>query len=246
MKTFFAQACCALFFLGFGFADLSVVEAKGAAKVRMQSGLEAFRQSDYQTARNIFARLRRDIPKWTLPKLYWAMSQFYVDPSDDELLRILRDVARAMPANPRGHIFLGRLFLQRGEPKNAAQALSIAALLRPQRSDLHFWLGRAYEDSQQVELAIKAYETAGRLRKKDATVLLALAGLYEQEKRFGDAEKALLEMISFQPKIVYHRRRLAQFYLRTQREDEAKEVFRVIDTLDPRTRRKMRSLKPSR
>jgi Tfp pilus assembly protein PilF len=154
------------------------------------------------------------------------------------------DVATALaPENPRAHYLRGLLFEERGRPVLAAQASEAALLYRPSYEDARFRLAGLWVSQGDCLKAELNYRLLSRARPEWVQVRLLLAQVLLRQERPEDAERELLAALKLQPGNALVTRRLADLYEQTGRQQLAEKLRR---TLEPPTKRPMRSLKPSR
>lgn len=182
-------------------------------------------------------------PTWGLPRMEAARLMLKLGGELDRAEAHL-DVATALaPENPRAHYLRGLLFEERGRPLLATQAYETALLYRPSYEDARFRLAGLWMSLGDWLKAELHYRLLSRARPEWVQVRLLLAQVLERQERPEDAERELLAARELQPGNALVTRRLADLYEQTGRQRLAEKLRR---TLEPPTKRPMRSLKPSR
>ncbi len=155
------------------------------------------------------------------------------------------DVAAAIaPDNPRVHYLQGLLWEERGQPLRAVRSYELAVFYRTSYADAHFRAGSLWvslEDWLRAELHFRYLR---RHRPEWVQARLQLAYVLEQQGRVADAERELLLLRGEQPANVLITRRMADFYERVGRPEQAAKLRTSLEP--PAPRKKMRPLRPSR
>jgi tetratricopeptide (TPR) repeat protein len=182
-------------------------------------------------------------PTWELSRLEAARLMLKLGGELDRAEAHL-DIATALaPENPRAHYLRGLLLEERGRPLLAAQAYEVALLYRPSYEEARFRLAGVWLSQGDWLKAELHYRLLSRARPEWVQVRLLLAQVLEKQERLADAEQELLAARELQPGNTQVTRRLADLYEQTGRQKLAEKLRQ---SLEPASKRRMRSLKPSR
>ena len=118
-------------------------------------------------------------------------------------------VARA-PDEGELHYSLGLLMAEEQRLEDAAQALSEAAELLPERARVHYNYGLALQHLGRGRKAESALQTAHKLDRDNPEILRALVILYSQGRRWADAYPYAERLVSLYPNAPEPRRMLEQ------------------------------------
>lgn len=142
---------------------------------------------------------------------------------------------------------LGALFAEgRGDLATARQRYEKAIALRPDDAVALVRLAALELSAGDAAGAVRRYEAVLNL---DPTSVQATLGLAEAAEKAGDpktAEAALLDLVKRWPDVALYRSRLVAFYERTGRPEDAARAQAALEKRDPKDKRKLRELKPSR
>jgi len=120
--------------------------------------------------------------------------------------------ARALdPDSPEGPELLGRIHLQRGDPKAAADALTESLRLGATRRETLALAATAFAADGEIDKAIEHFEAALEL-DPDTDVRMNLATLLAQEERWEEAREQLQEAQNRRPYSPQVRFAIARFY----------------------------------
>jgi len=149
------------------------------------------------------------------------------------------EAARSLaPENPRAHYLWGLLMEERGRRADAIQALELAVLYRPDYADARFQLAGDYFSEGNWARAETHYRALSKLNSDSTQARLQLAATLEKEGKLRQAEDELRHLLAEQPRSALFRRKLGEFYARTNRSELAAKMLE-----EPK--RKMRELNKS-
>ena len=129
------------------------------------------------------------------------------------------------PENPRVHYLWGLLMEERGRRPEAIRSLELAVLYRPEFPDARFRLAGAYFAASDWAGAEAQYRELARLRPDWIQARIQLAATLENEKKLAEAERELRGLLAEQPSSPLVRRKLADFYARTERPQLAAKLL---------------------
>jgi len=136
------------------------------------------------------------------------------------------DAARSVaPENPRAHYLWGLLMEERGRRRDAIRSLELAVLYRPEYPDARFRLAGAYFSASDWAGAELQYRELVKLRPDWTQARVQLAATLENEKKLTEAERELRQLLAEQPQSPLVRRKLADFYARTDRPQLAAKLL---------------------
>jgi len=101
--------------------------------------------------------------------------------------KVLTEGVRRVPAQGELQYSLGLVLAEQGRTADAAAALGRAATLLPERARVRYNLGLALQQTGRRAEAQRAFAEAYRLDERDPAIAYALALLYANERRWGDA-----------------------------------------------------------
>jgi tetratricopeptide (TPR) repeat protein len=133
----------------------------------------------------------------------------------------LEAVLAIAPENPRAHFLWALLMDERGRPQEAIRSLELAVVYRPDYADAHFHLAGNYFSAGDYPRAEREYRALERLRPEWTHARLQLAAVLEKEAKLDEAESALLKLTREQPDSPLFRRKLGEFYQRSNRPELA-------------------------
>ena len=225
---------------------LDAASAAPGPKRHFSRGVKALKAGDAEKARELFALARQSAPDSFMLQLYWAIAEQTVQPTSAAALETLEQVVAAAPTNPRAHYYLCISYEHAKRPEVAAASFRKALELRAGFRDAELRLAFALRDAGDTTAAIVVFENVVGALTDPIAALASLAELYEAAQRPEDAERALRQIARAQPTVAYHRYRLAQFFERIGEVEKAKRALKKAEAIDPRPKKKMRPLKPSR
>jgi arylsulfatase A-like enzyme/Tfp pilus assembly protein PilF len=136
------------------------------------------------------------------------------------------------PDSPEGPELLGRIYLQRGEPQAAIQALSQAMNLGAVRRETLALVAAAYGAAGQIDQAIAHYQTALEL-DPNVDVRLNLATLFVQQERWDEAREQLQKAQDRNPYSARVRFAIAQLYGLVGNIDFSRQQCEAVLRLEP-------------
>jgi tetratricopeptide (TPR) repeat protein len=187
--------------------------------------------------------LVRARPTWELPRLEAARLLLKVGGALEQAEAHLDAVSRVAPNNPRAWYLRGLLWEERGDRMQAVRAYEQAVQHRSSYEDARFRLGGLWASLGDWLKSEMHYRYLARARPEWVQVRIQLAEVLERQARLVDAENELLAAKQLQPASPLVLRRLAEFYERTGRPQLAQKVRQWME---PRQKRPLRELKPSR
>jgi tetratricopeptide (TPR) repeat protein len=150
------------------------------------------------------------------------------------------DAARVLvPENPRVHYFWGLLMEERGRRSEAIRSFETAVLYRPDYVEARFRLAGDYFSQANWAQAVVHYRALCQLRSASTLARFQLAAALERMGKLPEAEEELRRLLKEQPESALYRRKLGEFYARTNRPELASKLLE-----EPK--RKMRELNRSR
>jgi tetratricopeptide (TPR) repeat protein len=221
-------------------------EARALAAKLFEEGRAHKAAGDYASAYERFAKAREADPAYGLAHLEEAICGQYVG-VDEQTLRARFAVAlQELQDNPRALYERAAFEESHGNLPAALEGYSRALDLRPALTEARLARARAQLKSG---LADEALETFRQVLEAHKDHIAALLGAAEASERTGDhagAERALRRVVERFPDVPSHRQRLIAFYERTGQGAKAAREAQRLDSIDPREKKKMRALKPSR
>ncbi len=148
-----------------------------------------------------------------------------------------RHYKRAVKLNPqmvKGYRQLGRLYMHRGDWKNAEIYLE-DAIARPglvQPHELYNWLAVTYYAQGKFSDAEKKWKDALKI-KDNHDIRLNLARAYRDNELFDRARESLEAALELKPKSARAHYELAQLYLKKRDFPQARQSFNQVIRLDP-------------
>ena len=210
--------------------------AAGAGPLEDALALE--RSGDPVRALALLEQLVRRDPTSPLARIEAARLRLKLG-KDLERAEMDLEAARSLaPENPRAHYLWGLLMEERGRRADAIQALELALLYRPDYADARFQLAGDYFSEGNWAQAETHYRTLCKLNSDSTQARLQLAATLEKEGKLHQAEDELRHLLAEQPRSGLFRRKLGEFYARTNR---AELAAKMLDA----PKRKMRELNKS-
>lgn len=214
----------------------AVFGASGAGT--LEDALAAERSGDAARALDSVEQLVRRDPGWALAQLEAGRLRLKLGKDLDRAEMHLEAARSLAPENPRAHYFWGLLMDERGRRRDAIRALEVAVLYRPDYPDAQFRLAGDYFSEGNWAQAEAHYRALSRVHPDWSQARLQLAVTLEKEGKLREAEDELRRMRTEQPQSALCRRKLGEFYARTNRPELAS---RLLD--EPK--KKMRQLNRS-
>lgn len=201
------------------------VIAGSAASGSLEQALASERDGDLVRASDSLERLVRDDPGWALARIEAGRLQLKLG-RDFQRAEMHLDAARALaPENARVHYLWGLLMDERGRRQEAIRSFEIAVLYRPDYADARFRLAGHYFSEGDWAQAEVHYRALSRLGSEWSQARLQLAASLEREGKLAEAEDELARLVAEQPQSASFRRKLGEFYTRTQRPELAEKLL---------------------
>jgi tetratricopeptide (TPR) repeat protein len=213
------------------------------APVSLSDALALEAAGDDAAALSALEALVRAQPRWELPRLEAARLLLKTGGALERAEAHLDAVVTTAPSNPRAWYLRGLLWEERGDVRQAIRAYEQAVQYRSSYEEARFRLGGLWATAGDWLKSELHYRYLARAKPEWVQVRLQLAEVLERQERLLDAEKELLAARTYQPGSPLVLRRLADFYERTGRPQLAQKVRQ---SMEPRPKRFMRELKPSR
>ena len=204
----------------------------------LEDALDLERSGDAERALASVEQLVRRDPTSPLARIEAARLRLKLG-KDLERAEMDLEAARSLaPENPRVHYLWGLLMEERGRRADAIRALELAVLYRPDYADARFQLAGDYFSEGNWAQAETHYRALSKLNSDSIQARLQLAATLEKEGKLRQAEDELRHLLVEQPRSALFRRKLGEFYARTNR---AALAAKMLD--EPK--RKMRELNRS-
>lgn len=206
--------------------------------------LAAEAAGDDRQALALLERATRQSPAWEAPRVEAArlLLKGAIDLSRAELhLEVAQSVA---PENARVHYYWGVLMEERRRPQEALAALERAVYFRRGYTEAEFRLAGLYLASGRDERACALYRRVTQREPANLGAGLQLARCLERLSRTVEAEAELLRLYHRSPKLPSTAQSLADFYVRTGREELAAPIRRRLNP--NKVNPPKRELRPSR
>jgi len=191
----------------------------------LEDALAIERSGDGVRAVDSMERLVRDDPVWALARIEAGRLQLKLG-RDLDRAQMHLDAARSLaPENARAHYLWGLLMEERGRRREAIRSFQIAVLYRPDYADARFRLAGHYFSEGDWAQAEVHYRALSRLGPDWSQARLQLAASLEKEGKLAEAEEELARLLAEQPQSTLFRRKLGEFYTRTQRPELAEKLL---------------------
>ncbi|HOE43579.1 MAG TPA: tetratricopeptide repeat protein, partial [Rhodoferax sp.] len=145
----------------------------------------------------------------------------------DAALKELTSAVTKHPESWQAHALLARLFVARGESKQAIGASKKAIDLKPENASIHNLLARAYEETGEFDLALKAFNKAAELDPAMVTALLGVARMYIEQGNLVEAKRGLADLSKGSRSLMLVHRMLAEILMREGEYDDAVAEFKA-------------------
>jgi tetratricopeptide (TPR) repeat protein len=215
----------------------AVFGAAGAG--RLEEALAAERSGDAARALESVEQLVRADPAWPLARIEAGRLRLKLGEDLDRAEMHLEAARSLAPENPRAHYLWALLMDERGQRREAIRSLEVALLYRPEYPDARLRLAGDYFSDGNWAQAEGHYRAISRFHPDWSQARLQLAAALEKEGRLGDAEDELRRILGEQPQSALFRRKLGEFYARTNRPEQASRLL-----AEPK-KKKMRELNKS-
>lgn len=182
--------------------------------------------------------LRRE-PTWALARLEAGRLRLQLGEDLDRAEAHLEAARVLVPENARVHYLWALLMDERGRRGEAIRSLETALLYRPDYADARLRLAGDYFADGKWDLAARHYRAVCELGFEPTLARVQLASALEKMGKLPEAEQELQRLISDHPDSAFYRRKLGEFYARTDRPELASKLL-------DQPKRKMRALFPSR
>jgi tetratricopeptide (TPR) repeat protein len=191
----------------------------------LEDALAIERSGDVARALDSVERLVRADPNWAVARIEAGRLQLKLG-QDLERAEMHLDAARVLaPENARAHYLWGLLMEERGRRSEAIRSFEIAVLYRPDYADARFRLaGHYFSEGNWAEAEVH-YRALSRLGSDWSQARLQLAASLEREGKLAEAEDELARLLAEQPQSALFRRKLGEFYTRTQRPELAEKLL---------------------
>lgn len=219
---------------------------RDAAVRLVDEGRTLVEQGEHGAAFAAFEKARTADPSYGLAHLEGAIRAQYIGVDDEGVRKRFDRAAVLLADNPRVHFERAAFEESHGNADAAVEGYRRALDLRPSLTDARLALARALLTTGDQ---VSARETFRQVLEVEPENLAALLGRAESSERLGDvvaAEDALRAVVDLFPDVAPHRQRLISFYERTGQVKKAEKETRRLEKMEPRERRRLRSLKPSR
>lgn len=203
-------------------------------------------QGDYGAAFAAFEDARAKDPSYGLAHLEGAIAAQYVGVEDALVRQRFERAAALLQQNPRVHYERGAFEESHGNASEAVALYRRALDLRPGLTDARLALARALLTTGDLPAARETYRQVLEVEPRNLAALLGKADASEKLGDLAAAEEALRAVVDALPDVASHRQRLIAFYERTGQTKKANLETKKLEKVDPKERRKLRQLKPSR
>lgn len=200
---------------------------------------EHFNQAmDYNKTRS-FAKARAElIEAVTLApevhKYHQALVLNYIQMREGPAgVKFYSDFIKTHPRNPTVHYWLGRLYLDKGSLKEAAEEFAAATELDPKDDHAFIALGHAYWRMGMVDEALKAYLEANRLAPAVASVHGGLGNVYFKKGDYKKAQAEYERAVELETMMPEARFNLGVIYEKGRQYDKAIAQWKAILDEDP-------------
>jgi tetratricopeptide (TPR) repeat protein len=199
---------------------------------------------ELQAAASLLERSLEAFPGWGLPHLELADILMRTDADPARQGRALAEARRLEPQNPRAWALSAVWFERRGEPEAAIDACRRALALRDDMVDTRVRLALLLVAAERHLEAVPELQRVLEARPEERGVRANLADALEKVGDPEGAERELKQLLRLSKGNLLFARRLARFYERTGRPDEAARVLREAG--EERPERRMRPLPDSK
>ena len=151
----------------------------------------------------------------------------------DEAERAIRKGIQLDETNPWGYGHLADVYLMRGKPKEAIEALEKALKLRPDDYELNYWMAPVHFDSPGFGRAREYLERSLALKPNYPEPHRFLGKMFHALGKPDQAETHYRKAVELGPDFAHLHRALGSFYLQRGRFDEAREQWQTTIRLKP-------------
>jgi len=126
------------------------------------------------------------------PEVQYQFALTYLARKDTgKAIASLNKAVELAPGYPDPVLLLADLHLKSGDAKAAVTELRSLLALRPELLPVKFLLARAYVGQGDLDTALATYQEVSATTPKDANLLLPIALIYRQQKKYAEARKTL-------------------------------------------------------
>jgi len=219
------------------FALASIV--LGSLGVRgLDDALALERSGDAAQALDSVEQLVRRDPTWAMARIEAGRLRLQLGKDLDRAEADLEAARFLVPENPRAHYLWGLLMEERGRRREAIRSFETAILYRPDYVEARFRLAGDYFSEGNWERAVLQYRALCELQSDSTLARIQLASALEKMGKLPEAEEELRRLVSQHPDSALCRRKLGEFYARTNRPQLASKLL-------DEPKRKMRELNKS-
>ena len=150
----------------------ALVQADPSPKILVATGINLAKVRDYPQAERMFRECLRQEPHFTQAHFFLAVVLFeraaltgtaQAEALRNEAIEHARQVVAVKPDHGLAWLYLGRLYLAQGKPKEAVEPLQQALNCRPEFVDTHLYLAEALAASDQPDAARVHARNAAKL-----------------------------------------------------------------------------------
>jgi len=204
----------------------------------LDNALALERSGDAVQALDSIEELIRRNPTWATAHIEAGRLRLQLGKDLDRAEAHLEAARFLVPENPRAHYLWGLLMEERGRRGEAIRSFETAILYRPDYVDARFRLAGDYFSESNWEQAVLHYRALCEQQSDSTLARTQLASALEKMGRLPEAEEELRRLVSQRPDSALYRRKLGEFYARTNRPGLASKLL-----VEPK--RKMRELNKS-
>jgi tetratricopeptide (TPR) repeat protein len=191
----------------------------------LEDALEIERSGDTARALQWVEQLVRGDPAWAIARIEAGRLRLKLGEDLDRAEMHLEAARSLAPENARAHYLWGLLMEERGRLRDAIRSLDLAVLYRPDYADARFRLAGDYFSEGNWAQAEAHYRVLSELRSDWTQARFQLAAALEKEGKFAEAEGELRRLVSEQPGSALFRRKLGEFYARSNRPELASKLL---------------------
>lgn len=153
-------------------------------------------------------------------------------------LEAIASLKKAIELDPKladAENYLGVIYLQQSDPRQAAKHLKRAVDINPYLTDAHNSLGVAYTELKKYDRALEEFQTAlkDKTYETPEKIYLNTGHLYLEQGNTDEAIKACKQAIAVNPKYVRGYFVLGTAYQQSGQADLAAQQFRKVVKLEP-------------
>ena len=149
----------------------------------------------------------------------------------DKALAQFQEAVKLKGNDPSVHFKIGRIFLQKDDPRNAAIAFKNVLNLKPDQIEAHYELARIAMQQQQPEQAHEALNYALKINPDHEETLKLKVKLLESEGQYHQALPILQKLMDKSRQGKRHRLQYADFLTKVGKNEEAiQQYLQLLDT----------------